>query len=62
MHAVGKEITGIGDKDNEATLDLGNTAHESILETKRRDDADNDSNQHTAKEDNQEETRRLEQM
>jgi hypothetical protein len=61
MDSVRKEVARIGDQNDEAALDLGETPDQGILEQKTRADANNQANHQTAKEDEQENTNTLKQ-
>jgi hypothetical protein len=61
MDSVRKEVARIGDQNDEAALDLGETPDQGILEQKTRADANNQANHQTAKEDQQENADTLEQ-
>lgn len=60
MHAIREEIAGIRNKNDETTLDLRHSSHKRILKTQSSSDTNNDADQHTTKENEEEETHSLE--
>lgn len=62
VHAIGEEVAGIGDEDDQAALDLRHASHQSVLQTQRSSDTHDHTNQHATKENEQEEPNSFEEV
>lgn len=61
VYSIGKEVAGVSDEKDETALDLGVSADMGELQKQARRDANAQTNEHTTKEDEQENAYSLEQ-
>lgn len=62
VHAIGEKVTGVGNENDQAALDLRHAPHQGILETQRGSNSNHNADEHTAKENQQEEPASLKEV